>query len=300
MADPFYESGYPALHDAANQASLEGQRHFLWALRTKLYGLLAASAGGALLIGTPFTKAGAIVVLVAFILAFFAEVYTSQAQPEKRWYEGRAAAESVKTLAWRYAVGGESFPASLSAAEADSRFTERVMEVLHDLGDLELSNDKGGDQLTKELRDARNSSFSARKSLYKAGRLQDQRAWYTQKARWNRRRWKAWLLASLAGQALGIALGALMVAGIVAFDVVGVIAAGVATVAGWTQAKQYSTLSTAYSVTAQELAAVLGELESIDSDDWANYVGQAEEAISREHTLWRASRGVRFRAAPGG
>jgi len=29
-----------------------------------------------------------------------------------------------------------------------------------------------------------------------------------------------------------------------------------------------------------------------DEDEWATFVNESEEAISREHTLWRASRGV--------
>jgi hypothetical protein len=55
-------------------------------------------------------------------------------------------------------------------------------------------------------------------------------------------------------------------------------------------------LSTASGVTSQELAAVASELEALtDERLWAQFVAEAEEAISREHTLWRASRGLRMR-----
>jgi hypothetical protein len=32
--------------------------------------------------------------------------------------------------------------------------------------------------------------------------------------------------------------------------------------------------------------------------DWSNFVDEAETAISREHTLWRANRGMRLAARP--
>jgi SMODS and SLOG-associating 2TM effector domain 1 len=44
-------------------------------------------------------------------------------------------------------------------------------------------------------------------------------------------------------------------------------------------------------VASQELSAISGQVDwSASERDWAHFVDQAEEAISREHTLWRASR----------
>lgn len=294
MADPFYDQGYPALHNAANEASLTGQRQFLNALRWRLGGLLVAAAAGALVLGTSVSILGAWAIVVGFALALCAELFTSIVKPDRQWYEGRAVAESAKTLAWRYAVKGESFELELTPAEADARFVARIQDVLHDIGDLELGAEDGEAQLTPELQLARDSGFEERRRLYRSGRLDDQRQWYKDKSAWNRRRWRSWLMVSLCGQVLGLVLGGLMIGGQLTVDLVGLVAAIVASATGWSQAKQYSTLSTAYSVTAQELAAVLSEVDRVDEANWATFVGQAEEAISREHTLWRASRGVRF------
>ena len=42
---------------------------------------------------------------------------------------------------------------------------------------------------------------------------------------------------------------------------------------------------------SQELAAISGQVDwAATEPEWAHFVDQAEEAISREHTLWRASR----------
>ncbi|KQP29325.1 hypothetical protein ASF38_00685 [Aeromicrobium sp. Leaf272] len=87
--------------------------------------------------------------------------------------------------------------------------------------------------------------------------------------------------------------GLIVLLDVVRIDLVGLIAAGAATMTSWSQAKQYSTLATAYGITAQELATIKSEIDSVPESEWADYVGQAEEAISREHTLWRASRGIR-------
>ena len=60
------------------------------------------------------------------------------------------------------------------------------------------------------------------------------------------------------------------------------------------EAKQHPNLATAYGIASQELASIATELATLPGEErWAAFVGQAEEAISREHTLWRASRGLR-------
>ena len=62
----------------------------------------------------------------------------------------------------------------------------------------------------------------------------------------------------------------------------------------WLQTKQHQTLATAYTVTALELASVRSKIAYQNNEaDWAKFVSDAEEAFSREHTLWKASRGVR-------
>jgi hypothetical protein len=83
---------------------------------------------------------------------------------------------------------------------------------------------------------------------------------------------------------------------IVHFDLLGIHGAVGVAASAWSQARQHSNLATAYSVTALELGSVLDELDALrDESDWSKFVGESEEAISREHTLWRASRGIRIR-----
>ena len=50
-------------------------------------------------------------------------------------------------------------------------------------------------------------------------------------------------------------------------------------------------LATAYAVAHHELGLIASRIDEIAAEaDWARFVDESEEAISREHTLWRASR----------
>lgn len=294
MADPFYESGYPALHDSSNSGSLKAQRRFLIAFGVRLGGLLAGSLGGAIFLAAGMTGIGGWIALVGFAAALIVELFLALDRPDRKWYEGRAAAESAKTLAWRYAVRGESFGDDLVQPRLDQFFVERINEVTNDLKDLELDPSAGStSQITDLMREARESDFEARKALYRDGRVEDQRAWYEKKAAHNKTRARQWLGATLAAEGLGLMAGVLVVVNVVDLDLLGLFAAIAATITAWVQAKQHGNLATAYNITAQELAGVKAELVNVDEARWARFVGQAEEAISREHTLWRASRGIR-------
>lgn len=297
MPDPL-EGAYPAFYEAADATSLAAQKRFIWALRLRLAGLLAATLGGGLVLSLGAHVTGAWIAIAAFLVALGSELYTSAVHPERDWYEGRAAAESAKTLAWRYAVRGESY-GDATDATADTRFANQIRELLDNLNDLVLSEGgTGGEQITSEMRRIRALTYGERKQLYREGRVESQRAWYENKARVNGRAADRWTVAVIVLEVLGVIGGIVTLTLGLDIDLLGLLAAGAATATAWLQAKQFKSLATAYSVTAQELAAVKADLDALDSEQkWAYFVGQAEEAISREHTLWRASRGVWVRPA---
>jgi hypothetical protein len=57
----------------------------------------------------------------------------------------------------------------------------------------------------------------------------------------------------------------------------------------WTQIKKHRELSQSYALAAQELASVESLITHVNSDSaLAKYVIDAEDAISKEHTLWCA------------
>ena len=90
-----------------NLSEVSGRRY---GLQDKIGGGLSAAIGGALSWHLGSFDITAWIILFGFISAFGCELALLILQPERTWYEGRAVAESVKTLAWRYSVCADPFP----------------------------------------------------------------------------------------------------------------------------------------------------------------------------------------------
>jgi SMODS and SLOG-associating 2TM effector domain 1/SMODS and SLOG-associating 2TM effector domain 3 len=235
--------------------------------------------------------------LVAFLAALAAEVYVISQKPDRAWYEGRAAAESVKTLAWRFMVGGEPFALEVPPSDVDALYLGRVKDVLRDLNEVEFRPALAGQQqITDDMRQVRRLTLNQRRDVYASERIEGQRAWYARKSAWNSRRSFRWSLAAIALEFFGIVGGAIKAFELTDVDLLGLLATAAAGIIAWVQAKQFQTLSNAYFVASQELASIRSQMASPMTElEWARYVQEAEEAISREHILWRASHGVRIR-----
>ena len=282
----------PALYRSADRESERAQRSYLMSLRVRLGALLVAAFGGAL----TFTAArdfqvGGGLAFVAFACALGAELFLATTNPLTTWYEGRAAAESAKTLAWRYMVRGQPF--EVVSPEVDKQFLAQTYSLLQDLRSISVGTaEPGAHQITDKMRQVRGLDFDERRQVYLVDRIADQQRWYSEKARWNDRRARGWVLISIVLEIAGLVGGALKAFGWISFDLLGFLAASAGAVLAWVEAKQHRTLATAYGIASQELASIATELPTLHSEErWAAFVAEAEEAISREHTLWRASRG---------
>ncbi|GAA1726078.1 DUF4231 domain-containing protein [Nonomuraea bangladeshensis] len=286
--------GTPAIYRASDAASLRGQRLFLRAtgVRLALLVLAASAAVGAWRIGS--IDVLAILSAVAFGAALVLELYTATARPEQSWYEGRAAAESAKTLMWRYMVGGAGFEIKMKADNtwAERRLLQRFQEISQDLPQLQLTPQIGSiEQVTDYMRQIRALTLNERRRFYVAGRLDDQISWYAKKSRSNQKRATVWISAVLSLELVGLIAAIFKVSGLLSIDLMGVASAVAAGCIAWGQAKQFRTLAAAYAVTHYELTIIRAAAADADTEDeWKRYVATAEDAISREHTLWRASR----------
>jgi hypothetical protein len=94
----------------------------------------------------------------------------------------------------------------------------------------------------------------------------------------------------IAAEISALILAALRVFGGWDVDLAGFMGALIAAGSAWIAVKQYSTLGSAYSVAAKELAIQADKLRTVSEDEWPLVAADAEEAISREHTMWLASR----------
>ena len=287
------EAEFPPLYTAADRNSLDGQRRFLNATRLRLVMLVLAAAFGLFTWRTAGGDVAGIAAAVAFVVALLAELYLLQARPDRLWYDGRAVAESAKTLTWRYLVGGSPFGREeVTEREAERLLLERFRQIAGDLRGAHLVPVADiADQLGPGLHQLRGLPLEERRERYRRERIGGQQAWYARAAQRNEHRATQWSLVLTTLEALGLAGGVLKATGALGIDLLGLAGALVAAGAAWVNAKQHQTLANAYAVASQELAAISGQVDWAETEpEWAHFVDQSEEAISREHTLWRASR----------
>jgi hypothetical protein len=282
----------PAIYQAWSARSDEAQRNVLRAVKASLGGVIAAALLGLfeVTVGDDVNLA-ALAASIGFLVSLLASSWLLWKRPEGSWYDARAGAESIKTLAWQFAVAGGEFPRSEDEDEVQRRFLDRTGEILSTIGTVGTPVHAGNSQLTPRLLELRAAPLGTRQGAYLSERIKDQRDWYADKAAWNDKRRKAWGLLTLVVQALGLAAGLARAFFGLEVDFLGFAAALVAGITAWTRTKDYTELTEAYSVTAQEIGLLADEPVPNSDEGWADFVDAAERAFSREHTLWRARKG---------
>ncbi|WP_330231003.1 DUF4231 domain-containing protein [Nocardia sp. NBC_00508] len=278
----------PGFYRSADAASLQGQKWTLRLNRTRLGGSILAAIGGALTWSAGSFNVWGIIALLGFAAALAAEITLLVLRPEQEWHSGRALAESAKTLAWRYAVGGDPFFSTMSTAAAHAEMRDRLTKIAEKVGDR-ITIDADDPDITAAMEANRGSSFSDRKSAYIEGRTKDQRRWYANKAATAKKRAKGWQAGLILGEVGGLVVASGRAFSLWQVDLLGVVAAFVAAGAAWLSLKQYSALASAYTTAANELALQIGTLTDVSETEWPQAVADAEEAISREHTMWLAT-----------
>jgi hypothetical protein len=279
----------PVSYVDADAASLQGQRRFIMSTRIQLILLVIASAAGSLSWSIDGGWDGtALLAGVAFSAAAALRVVLLKSRPHRQWYDGRAAAESIKTLSWKYSMGGDPF--QVTEEQARPNFESLVEEVLSSFDSLKMTNEVTRSAPTAPMDAMRQRPLEERQACYARDRIDDQRLWYSRKAAWNHSRARFWGFLVLALQLVG-AIGAFLKGfGIVNIDLFGLAGAAVASAAAWLETKQHHTISRAYRVAAEELGSISQMIPSQnDEGAWSRFVAESEEAISREHTMWKAS-----------
>ncbi|KOG37003.1 membrane protein [Streptomyces resistomycificus] len=276
----------PVVFRSSDTASLTGQRRYIRGTKWRLVLAVAAAVCGVL-----NHRAAFLALVAVFVATILVEFWLLAERPEEAWYDGRALAESTKTLAWRYAVGGAPFPADLPEAEAQLRFLERLRDLLREAPATSLAP-MGSAAVTDAMNGLRAQDFDARKKAYVEQRVENQLRWYTAKAQANVVRARRWRLILIAVEGLGLTAAVLRLTGVLDFDLAGVLAAVLGAGSAWFAVRQYETLGRAYTFAATELSIIHDRLSHTTPASWAQEVADAEEAISREHTMWRASRGA--------
>lgn len=280
---------YPTLFHAMEKAAGSQQKTFFIAIGAQ-FGLLAAAAMAALVPERHWWNIGPIVTLMLFLAALALQLSGLAGKTERRWYDARAASESIKTASWEYAVGGEAF--RLDDHTAEGRYLDVLRRVLANVQSLDVgAAGTANAAVTASMRALRAADRPTRASAYLSERVDDQVTWYSNKATANKRRYKQFVCGVVAIEIGAVLLGVLRVSGTVGPDYLGPLAACAAGLVGWMQAKKYSNLAQAYAMTSHEVSMVPATLDPKQSEEsWATAVHDAEAAFSREHTMWQARR----------
>ncbi|MFK4085189.1 DUF4231 domain-containing protein [Kribbella sp. NPDC020789] len=286
----------PSLFASADASSLEGQRRHIRGViwRSRLAVLAAVGGVASWRVGDRGFDLLAIVTMCSLLVLLAVEFRLKTGRADRAWYDGRAVAESAKSLTWRFAVRGVPF--DRIDGNQSLRFIGELAQLLRDVQLEPVVLDAERPVVPGAVNALRASSLGIRKEVYIRDRIGDQQEWYAKQARINQSRAERWSIALLTVELAGIGAAAFKIVGWVSFDLAGVIAALIGVGAARLGVGQYATNARAYSFATAELAIVRARLEAVDCNSadaeasWSTEVGDAEEAVSREHTMWRASR----------
>lgn len=116
-------------------------------------------------------------------------------RPERYWYAGRAVAESVKTITWRYISRAEPFQNEDNIAK--NNFKQSLKMILEQNRDVcsKLTDYADEEHFTEAMNKYRRLPLEERKKNYSENRVKNQRIWYAKKAKFNKK--KAFLFSFL-------------------------------------------------------------------------------------------------------
>jgi hypothetical protein len=178
-----------------------------------------------------------------------------------------------------------------SIQEADRRMADRLEDLLAESPIAAELPPVAGENVSERMRALRQSTLGERKLAYIDGRVDDQKTWYINKAGDNRKRAAIWRSLLIIFELAGALWALLVLINVTTLVLDGVLASMIAGAGAWLEVKQFDNLAEAYGLTATELTFVRSDADSVtDEAGWSSYVNSAEQAISREHTMWLARR----------
>ena len=284
---------FPALYRAADKASMAAQRQFVL-LTTFELGLmiLAAIVGAFVLSDTSIKTILAIASAVLLTAGICVTVISRMTKPERVWYDGRAVAESVKTLAWQYMIGSGQYLIT-GGTKADELFMSTLHSLLLERKAFasKLGSQYNRDQqITEKMRKARNLSAYERKKLYLLERIDEQRQWYSRKTITNQKSASRLFVLTISSQFLAIIFAFTL--GLLHESIVqltGVFTTLATAFMAWTKMRRNEELAQSYGLATQELIFIYEQASQVNTEEeLSSYVINSENAISREHTMWLA------------
>lgn len=290
------ESDFPAAFNSADQAAIHAQRSYLRLVKAELALLVLGALTTSWAIQWELGRGLlAIIGAVSIGLGLLATFAIRATEPDREWFGARAIAESTKTLAWRYMTRTQPYGSDLSAGQADTLLTREIARLLTErrsVGAALADTHTAEPQITPRMRETRAMPTLQRKETYLENRIRDQQRWYSGKAEAAKKSSLRWFYFLIACQGLAV-VGAVVIVRWpdMEFNVSAVLVSIASCVLAWLQVRRFQDLAQTYALAAHELGLVLERQAYVHTDqELSEFVGDAENAISREHTMWLARR----------
>ena len=283
---------FPGIFDSADKASSDAQKEYILLIKLQLSFLFLSTIFS---VFAGLNRDFHIWVIISMLGSLFMTSLIKIRKKERVWFDGRALAESIKTLCWRYMMGADPFRRTLSVEEIDELFIETIKSVLQErknLSSVLANNSQQHTYITPIMKENRSLDFSKRLELYLEHRVKNQQNWYSSKCLHNRKWENKLFIASFVFQILAIVYIIALLYLNWTINITSILSALATMTITWLQVKQHQELAQAYGLAAQELNYIYSMSFKVKSEEsLSGYVNESENAISREHTLWVARRG---------
>lgn len=254
--------------------------------------VVLAAVGGATDLESGGHNWSGVLAAAAFAIALLLEVELHRSGARRVWLHTRMLAETVRTLAWRYAVAGPPFPAR--DVDANRRFLGEVQRVVDFATESEVEiRPSVGSSLTDWMKDVRAMSWPRRAEYYLRARVYGQQEFFHRRAHAAKRAAEWWGMAMLVLDALGVGGGVLKAANILHVDTLGITAALIAGIGAWLEMNQHSAVANSYSAASLQLPSLVSRLTLAKSEsEWRSAVDACEVAMNTERVSWGGVHGV--------
>lgn len=285
---------YPSLYRAADKASIDSQKNYICLFLCEISFVLL----GSILTIYNFSLTNSKIIVYLFSGAFFLlGVIVSIIQKIKRydnlWYQGRALAESCKTITWRYISGSEEFNINMDSDLSRKIFLKKIEQLTKEFEFLNKHLDKKllvETNITEKMIKNRSQKLLERKKHYLKERINEQKKWYSKKAHKNKFCSNLWFTINIVSHIVTILCIVYLIFNPKSnWNFVGLFSTISTSIIAWVQLKQYQNLNQSYSTASIELNLISDLGESIVSEEeFSRFILDSENAISREHITWLA------------
>lgn len=287
---------FPGLYQASDKASITAQTTYKNIIAFDLLSMIISSVLA--IYNFQNCEPKLIIYVISGLLLLLGLILTIIIRAKKfedTWYQGRALAESAKTLTWRFIMCSESFENNIDEQTVKEIFIKRLKEISNEFIDLNKTLNTiimTLPVISEKMIEIRRLNLLERKQYYLENRIEDQKNWYANKAEFNKKRYNNWFLLIILCQTLSI----ICIVYLIKYpssnwNFVGFFTTASASALSWLQLKQHQELKQAYTTAAQELNFIIASAGRINDDvQLSEFVLDSENAISREHTLWLAQK----------